>query len=316
MADKYTSISPYAYCAWNPVKLFDPNGLDTFNYDLQSGNMISYIIEQEGKHCINFYVGDNLVGSCGELGGFISTEQSTWNIDDVQGSTDYLIFTDGESGKKVFDLISSLAKDADTRSDVEWDYYLLKNGSGELSTSHQKDMMVHDPNKYLKGKASSWDHYHPFINSYSWFPGNSPQISFGPNDRTTMDLKGQQGVNDARQMAIDNIKNGNFDIVSKSWQYGQDQFYEGIKEGNVVTSFLGSYNTTVSISPGNNEGEYILNFEVNNTSSWESATRLRRDHDGNGNHDAIIPSKARGAGIKLGGNFRQTWRWSETINVQ
>lgn len=28
MADKYPSISPYAYCAWNPVKLVDPDGRD------------------------------------------------------------------------------------------------------------------------------------------------------------------------------------------------------------------------------------------------------------------------------------------------
>ena len=26
MADKYPSISPYAYCAWNPVRLIDPDG--------------------------------------------------------------------------------------------------------------------------------------------------------------------------------------------------------------------------------------------------------------------------------------------------
>lgn len=26
MMDKYPSVSPYAYCAWNPVKLVDPNG--------------------------------------------------------------------------------------------------------------------------------------------------------------------------------------------------------------------------------------------------------------------------------------------------
>ena len=26
MADKYPTISPYAYCAWNPVKLVDPDG--------------------------------------------------------------------------------------------------------------------------------------------------------------------------------------------------------------------------------------------------------------------------------------------------
>ena len=28
MADKYPSISPYAYCVWNPVKLIDPDGRD------------------------------------------------------------------------------------------------------------------------------------------------------------------------------------------------------------------------------------------------------------------------------------------------
>ena len=28
MANKYPSISPYAYCAWNPVKLVDPDGED------------------------------------------------------------------------------------------------------------------------------------------------------------------------------------------------------------------------------------------------------------------------------------------------
>ena len=27
MADKYPSISPYAYCAWNPIILTDPNGM-------------------------------------------------------------------------------------------------------------------------------------------------------------------------------------------------------------------------------------------------------------------------------------------------
>jgi len=36
MADKYPSISPYAYCAWNPLKLVDPNG-DTIRIQDDNG---------------------------------------------------------------------------------------------------------------------------------------------------------------------------------------------------------------------------------------------------------------------------------------
>ncbi|MBO4306722.1 MAG: hypothetical protein J5848_00215 [Bacteroidales bacterium] len=36
MADKYPSISPYAYCAWNPVKLLDPDG-DTIRIQDKNG---------------------------------------------------------------------------------------------------------------------------------------------------------------------------------------------------------------------------------------------------------------------------------------
>lgn len=32
MADKYPSISPYAYCVWNPVRLVDPEGRDWYEY--------------------------------------------------------------------------------------------------------------------------------------------------------------------------------------------------------------------------------------------------------------------------------------------
>ena len=33
MSDKYPSISPYAYCAWNPLKLVDPDGKDWYETD-------------------------------------------------------------------------------------------------------------------------------------------------------------------------------------------------------------------------------------------------------------------------------------------
>ena len=33
MSDKYPGISPYAYCAWNPLKLVDPDGRDVWEVD-------------------------------------------------------------------------------------------------------------------------------------------------------------------------------------------------------------------------------------------------------------------------------------------
>ncbi len=37
MADKYPSISPYAYCAWNPVKMIDPEGNDWYQETHENG---------------------------------------------------------------------------------------------------------------------------------------------------------------------------------------------------------------------------------------------------------------------------------------
>ena len=42
MADKYPSISPYAYCAWNPVKLVDPDGEEIWIVN-KEGNRIKYL---------------------------------------------------------------------------------------------------------------------------------------------------------------------------------------------------------------------------------------------------------------------------------
>ena len=54
MSDKYPGISPYAYCAWNPVKLVDPDGRDVWEINKQ-GELIwkktsntDVIVSQEG----------------------------------------------------------------------------------------------------------------------------------------------------------------------------------------------------------------------------------------------------------------------------
>ena len=43
MADKYPSISPYAYCAWNPVRLVDPDGREMTDFKDKNGNLINHI---------------------------------------------------------------------------------------------------------------------------------------------------------------------------------------------------------------------------------------------------------------------------------
>ena len=57
MADKYPSLSPYAYCAWNPVKLVDPDGRDVWEVDTKgnitckekSNKHYLYSINEQGK---------------------------------------------------------------------------------------------------------------------------------------------------------------------------------------------------------------------------------------------------------------------------
>ena len=40
MSDKYPSISPYAYCTWNPIKLVDPDGREIDDYFSKDGKYL------------------------------------------------------------------------------------------------------------------------------------------------------------------------------------------------------------------------------------------------------------------------------------
>ncbi len=139
--------------------------------------------------------------------------------------------------------------------------------------------------------------------------GENP-INFVNNDVTTISLMTQEGVTIVRDMALNKIQNNDFSETPYTWNYGQGEFYDGMQNGNIATSFLGTYTTTVNVT-SNNNGTYTLFFTVTNPSSWESATRLRIDNDNNGAHDGIFPNKSRGDGIHLGGNFNQIWSWTE-----
>ena len=49
MADKYPSLSPYNYCAWNPVNIVDPNG-DTLDVTNKKGQFLFSLDDHSSKH--------------------------------------------------------------------------------------------------------------------------------------------------------------------------------------------------------------------------------------------------------------------------
>ena len=134
------------------------------------------------------------------------------------------------------------------------------------------------------------------------------------NTITTNQLRNQEGVSQARQIAKNKIQNGIYTITNHPWIYGQTQFYDGMSNGNLVTAFLGSYNTKVTIV--NTSNGFFLNFNVTNSSTWDSATRFRIDNDGDGIHDGIFPNTSRSNqnDLSMGGTFNQSWNWSEPVN--
>ncbi len=66
MADKYPNISPYAYCAWNPVILVDPDGrnYDEWNINLANGKT-DWVSNKGGKETTHI----NVLSSSGKNNG-------------------------------------------------------------------------------------------------------------------------------------------------------------------------------------------------------------------------------------------------------
>ena len=66
MADKYPSISPYAYCNWNPVKLMDPNGKEAIDEDDWYRNKVTGAVFWREGHAKQIQLGGDTYDNIGE----------------------------------------------------------------------------------------------------------------------------------------------------------------------------------------------------------------------------------------------------------
>ena len=89
MADKYPSISPYAYCAWNPLKLVDPKGEE--------------IIIKDGKWRWYYYI-DGHVYLKSSKGNILMDSKLSDNGKEIKGNLDEM--SQHKSGKKVVDRLT------------------------------------------------------------------------------------------------------------------------------------------------------------------------------------------------------------------
>lgn len=68
MSDKYPNLSPYAYCAWNPVKLVDSDGKEMTDFKDKSGNLIMHV--DDGSNAVFRLTGTNQTNEYFVFNGF------------------------------------------------------------------------------------------------------------------------------------------------------------------------------------------------------------------------------------------------------
>ena len=186
MADKYPSISPYAYCAWNLVKLVDPDGRDVWN--LSSDGTMSWekksshdVIRYEGKK-ITLRNSKNVFGTGSQGYSFSLKDNQYYTFTDVMDAQKtFEFFADNlnfefsalgykEKGKNKYDLTTSLSDVGDANGSkraVDLGDKLLKHfhnhPDGGITPSNPTNRKGNGDDKtfydYIKQNAPSCEFY-------------------------------------------------------------------------------------------------------------------------------------------------------------
>ena len=131
MADKYPGISPYAYCAWNPVKLVDPDGKDVWELS-KDGSLVWK--EQSELDIIKASDGSSVIVTKGVLSRGSNGERG---CDHRREDGPYMLSfnTEMENAFEVFEFLAD-------HSNIEYSLFEVNELDGSnfyLTTSFQED---------------------------------------------------------------------------------------------------------------------------------------------------------------------------------
>ena len=153
MAAKYPSLSPYVYCANNPVKLVDPNGEDIIEVDQKTGR--TTITEQKGNDILR--CGNKSVELSGN--GVYRKALEAGKNEGNNGGT-LLMGMSKSDAKKTFNFMAD-------NTNVEWGYMETRNDDGTSSFmvgsahSNETESLVFGKAMAAKeGSVVRYDHNH------------------------------------------------------------------------------------------------------------------------------------------------------------
>ena len=126
MAEKYYSISPYAYCAGDPINIVDPTGKDIYNVTSKG-----YIRKYDGTACLGTYLifDHNIVE--------LSSSENSYDavLDGLTSSTNSTF------GLMTAEQALTLQNVMTQGTEVEWEAQCTESGLGLLMTSHDENMV-------------------------------------------------------------------------------------------------------------------------------------------------------------------------------
>ena len=155
MAEKYYSVSPYAYCLGNPISVIDPNGMDVWTMD-ERGNVVW--TRESDDHRL-YYVNNDGVLSDDYVS--VSDRSILDDLTKTEAKVDGGAKVSSHTSKTGINDMFKVFKFASDKTKVEWAVH--RNGDTyTIGTGHDSDN-ASSWEDYSKDKPNATVHSHPGV---------------------------------------------------------------------------------------------------------------------------------------------------------